>query len=166
MNNEKIASEDILPIVYDRLRSFAKARFTQNDSLYGTELVHVAYLRVAGAGNWESEAHFFGAVRNAMKNAIADHLRKKASEKHGGKLRRTKFDEFDIEGKSALPEIIALSEAIDELEQHDDRAARIVTLRFFACMSEDEVAEELGISRRTVSRDWTYAKAWLKAQLQ
>ncbi len=159
-------SADILPIVYDRLRNFAKSRFTQNDSLFGTELVHEAYLRVANSDGWESQAHFFGAVRNAMRNAIIDHLRKKSTEKHGGNLQRVDAENIDFEGRTVLPEIVALSDALDELAKHDERAANIVTLRFFACMTEEEVAEELDLSRRTISRDWTYAKTWLRQAME
>lgn len=159
-------SSEILPLVYDRLRSFAKSRFNQNDSLFGTELVHEAYLRVANSTQWESQAHFFGAVRNAMRNAIIDHLRKKSTEKHGGQFNRIDGESFDFEGKTVLPEIILLSEALDELAKHDQRAANIVTLRFFGCMTEDEVATELGVSRRTVARDWIYAKTWLRDAME
>lgn len=159
-------SSDMLPVVYDRLRNFAKARFNQNDSLFGTELVHEAYLRVAKSEDWENESHFFGAVRNAMRNAIIDHIRKKSTEKHGGQLSRIDSERLNFEGTAVLPQIVALSDALDELAKHDERAANIVTLRFFACMTEDEVAEELNISRRTVTRDWTYAKTWLRKEME
>ena len=158
-------SEKLLPLVYDRLRKFAKARFTQNDSLHGTELVHEAYLRVAG-GQWESQAHFFGAVRNAMRNAIVDHIRKKGAVKHGGNYKRVDGSNFDFEGESLLPEIVALNDALDELNKHDERAASVVTLRFFGCMTEPEIAKELNVSQRTVAREWTYARAWLRKEME
>lgn len=158
-------SDEMLTIVYDRLRNFAKKRFNQSDSLFGTALVHEAYLRVAGEDEWKGQAHFFGAVRNAMRNAIVDHIRKKSATKHGGDHHRVDFEGFDFEGPSLLPQIVRLSDALDALAEHDPRAASIVTLRFFACMQEDEIAEELGISRRTVVRDWTYARAWLEQAL-
>lgn len=160
------SSSEFLPVVYDRLKSFAKARFQQDDSLFGTALVHEAYLRVAEKEDWDSKAHFFGAIRNAMRNAIVDHLRKKSSEKHGGKHRRVDLSNFDFEGPSRLPEIVALSNALDELAEHDARAANIVTLRFFACMTEDEIADELKISKRSVARDWSYARAWLQKAME
>lgn len=161
MNN----SSELLPIVYDRLRNFAKSRFTQNDSLFGTELVHEAYLRVSSSRTWDSQAHFFGAVRNAMRNAIIDHLRKKSTEKHGGRHQRIDVENLETVGEAVLPEIVALSDALNELAKTDERAANVVTLRFFACMTEDEVAEELQISRRTVAREWTYAKTWLRTTM-
>lgn len=164
MSASSANSSDLLPLVYDRLRNFAKARFTQNASLFGTELVHEAYLRVANQ-QWESQAHFFGSVRNAMRNAIVDHLRKKGAIKHGGSLKRVDLAKLDFEGGSVLPEIVGLSDALDELAKHDPRAANVVTLRFFGCMTEQEIAEELGISQRTVSRDWTYARVWLRNEM-
>jgi len=154
------ASSDLASELYDRLRAFAKSRFTQNDSLFGTELVHEAYLRVSnGKSGWESKAHFFGAIRNAMRNTIVDHLRKKGAEKHGGNHHRigTDVGELDFESRPELPQLAALNDALNELQTHDERAAHVVTLKFFACMSEDEIAEEMNTSKRTVSRDWSYA---------
>lgn len=162
MNN----SDELLPLVYERLKNFAKARFTKNDSLHGTELVHEAYLRVAGESQqWESVAHFFGGVRNAMRNAIVDHLRKKGAAKRTNEGRRVDYDLTNLEENSPLPQIVALSDALDNLALQDERAASVVTLKFFACMTEQEIAEELDISERTVSRDWTYARAWLRSEL-
>ncbi len=159
-------SEEILELVYDRLRNFAKARFTQNDSLFGTELVHEAWLRLSAQQKWDSEAHFFAAVRNAMRNATVDYLRKKHAVKRGGDNVKVTTDVLDLEGPSQLSEIVVLSEALEALEAHDQRAANIVTLKFFACMTESEISEELKISRKTVGRDWAYARLWLQNHMQ
>ena len=155
-----------MAILYERLRIFAKARFAASDSLRGTELVHEAYLRIADREReWENQAHFFGAVRNAMRNAIVEHLRQKDSLKRGGGVRRRTASCLDLQGNTVLPQIVALNDALYELGVNDPRAAEVVTLRFFACMSEAEIAEELQLSERTVRREWVYAKAWLQNEL-
>lgn len=159
-------SDDILEVVYDRLRNFAKARFSQNDSLFGTELVHEAWLKLSAQQKWDSEAHFFAAARNAMRNATVDYLRKKNALKRGGNNAKVPLDVLNLEATTPLSEIIGISEALDALEQHDKRAANIVTLKFFACMTEAEVGTELGISKKTVTRDWAYAKLWLQNYMQ
>lgn len=159
-------SEEILELVYDRLRNFAKSRFTQNDSLFGTELVHEAWLRLGSEKTWDSESHFFGAVRNAMRNATADYLRKRNASKRGGNNAKVSMEVLDLESPSQLPEIISLSDALDELEKHDQRSANVVTLKFFACMTEEEISNELNVSRKTVTRDWAYAKLWLQNHMK
>lgn len=164
LNNREANSKDLLPEFYDRLRAFARNRFANTGSIVGTELVHEAYLRIAEQGEWENTAHFLGAIRNAMKNVIVDHYRKKGRLKHGGHLQRIPLE--GSEGASEpLPQLIALNDALDEFEKHDERAAKIVTLRFFGCMTEEEVCKELNISRRTAARDWAYAKAWLSKEM-
>lgn len=156
-------SGELLPLVYERLKQFAKARFSKRDSLHGTELVHEAYLRVADeTQQWESVAHFFGSVRNAMRNAIVDHIRRKNAAKRSSEHKQVDRNMLDLEADSQLPQIVALSDALDALALQDERAANVVTLRFFACMTEREIAEELNIAERTVARDWVYARAWLR----
>lgn len=157
-------SENYLPLVYDRLRKFARMRFGQNDSLTGTALVHEAYISIAEADqDWDNISHFMGAVRNAMRNAIVDHIRKKTSKKHGGGRRR--IEKFDFGGEFLLPEIVALNDALNELAVKDQRAASVVTMKFFACMTEAEIARVFDVSPRTITRDWTYARAWLRKEL-
>lgn len=158
-------SEAMLPIVYDRLRNFAKFRLCDGHSMFATDLVHEGYLRVSGSRVWDSQTHFLGAVRNAMRNAVVDHLRKKNSQKRGGGWNQIELDRLDSESNADLSQVVALSDALDRLAIHHNRAANVVTLKFFACMSDTEISTELDVSTRTVSREWAFAKAWLKLEL-
>ena len=159
-------SDELLPLVYDRLRKFAYTRLKDSNTLCGTGLVHEGYLRLAKIDHWESESHFYNALRNAMRSVIVDHLRNKSATKRGGNLRRISMECMDDEPAKDLEGVLALVDALDELSNTDKRAADVVTLRFFACMSMEEVAESIGVSKRTVVRDWTYAKAWLQNALR
>ncbi len=163
---EKQASEDLLPLVYDELRRLARARMASEaagQTLQPTALVHEAWLQVAGDGgrNWQSRAHFFGAAAAAMRRILIDNARRKSRLKRGGDQVRVELDEVEIAAPAPEDEILRIDEALAKLEKEDPDQARIVVLKFFGGLTNEEVAETLGIAERTVYRHWVCAKARL-----
>jgi RNA polymerase sigma factor (TIGR02999 family) len=130
-------------------------------------LVHEAYLRLAGSNNevWESPGHFFGAAAEAMRRILVDNARRKRALAAGGNRLRVHLDDIELTGPTAEQDVLALEEALGELERHDHQAAALVKLRFFAGLSHTQAAEALGISRRAADRIWKIARAWLQARL-
>jgi len=164
-------SAELLPLVYGDLRRLAAARVARlgpGQSLVATELVHEAYLRLVGSTDpgWRGRAHFFGAAARAMRDILADRLRSKGSLKRGGHLRRVGPDtaaRLTSEGPS--DDVLALEEALQELERQHPRKGEVVTLSFFGGLASAEIAEVLGLSTRTVEREWRFARAWLNQRL-
>jgi len=162
------AAGELLPLVYEELRKLAAHRLAQENAgqtLQATALVHEGYLRLIGSDvpqHFNGRGHFFAAAAEAMRRILVDRARRKATTKHGGGLRRVDLDELRITCDDArADELIALDEALGELQRHDPRSAELVKLRYFAGLSHQEAAEALGISRRAVDRLWALAKAWL-----
>ncbi|MGQ0720948.1 MAG: ECF-type sigma factor [Candidatus Eiseniibacteriota bacterium] len=164
--------------VYDELRTIAHARMrgeNAGQSLQTTELVHEAYLRLRpeGAGDWQGRAEFFAAAAEAMRRILIDRARARRRVKRGGDSegRPAPKVSLDLEEVAAIaddrdPEtILALDRAIERLAVQDERAAQIVRLRFYAGLSVEEVAETLEASKRTVLRDWAFARTWLYGEL-
>src|SRR5262249_19377511 len=139
-------------------------------TLQATALVHEAYLRLLGddgaALAWSSRAHFFSAAAEAMRRILIEHARGRGRVKRGGGRKRGPVDVIDLASAENPEDILALDAAICRLEERDPQAARIVRLRFYAGLSVEEAAEALGISPRTVKRDWAFARAWLYEQLE
>lgn len=170
------AGEQLLEIVYHELRqlaAFQLAREKPGQTLQATALVHEAYLRLAGRcaaadqpNDWKGRGHFFAAAAEAMRRILVDRARHKATVKQGGKLNRIELDDATLADERRAEELLALDEALDELERHDKAAAQIVKLRYFAGMSHQEAAEALQITRRAADRLWALAKAWLYQQLR
>jgi len=168
---EKGASAELLPLVYSDLRRLAAGRMAQlgpGQTLQATALVHEAYVRLVGSTDpgWQGRAHFFGAAARAMRNILADHLERKRSLKRGGHFRPAGEEtaaELSCEGPS--DELLSVEEALEQLEREYPRKAEVVTLMFFGGLSAPEIAEVLGLSVRTVERDWRFAKSWLNARL-
>lgn len=162
---DEAASDRLLALIYQELRSMAGARMRlerPGHTLQPTALVNEAYLRLAGgAQQWENRAHFFGAAARAMRRILVDHARKRASQKRGSGAARITFDEMNIEGEDPDLDLLALDEALTALAKHDDRLAEVVRLRYFAGLSIQETAEVMDTSPATVKRDWSYARAWL-----
>jgi len=161
------ASEDLLPLVYDELRKLAAARMAQEaagHTLQPTALVHEAWLRLVGDGtpaNWQSRAHFFGAAARAMRRILVDNARRKRRLKRGGGDVRVDWSEVDIAEPSPDEDVLKINEALVKLEQTNVQQARIVELKFFGGLTNEEVAENMGIGERTVYREWVCAKARL-----
>jgi RNA polymerase sigma factor (TIGR02999 family) len=165
------SSAELLPLVYDDLRRLAAARMARlapGQTIQATELVHEAYVRLVGTSDlgWQGRAHFFGAAARAMRNVVANHLRRKGSLKRGGNFRRVGEQTaagISCDGPDA--DVLAVEEVLEQLEQDYPRKAEVVTLRFYGGLTAEEVAAVMGVTSRTVDRDWRFAKAWLNARL-
>jgi RNA polymerase sigma factor (TIGR02999 family) len=165
-------AERLLPLVYDELRKLAAARLCQEkpgQTLQATALVHEAYLRLVGGkdlAHWDSRWHFFAAAAEAMRRIVLNTARDKKRLKRGGNLGRVELDQVDLAADTTDLNLIALDEALSDLEREDSVAAQVVKLRFFAGMKQREVAGALGISLRSVERQWAFAQAWLYDRLR
>jgi RNA polymerase sigma factor (TIGR02999 family) len=164
------ALEQLLPQVYGELRRIAAARLRRESvghTLNPTDLVHEAYLKLVPLGNveWQSRSHFFAIASRAMRQVLVDHAeRRSAAKRGGGQVPLTLTDDGSATA-TPLDDLIALGDALSRLERVDPRQARVVECRFFGGLSLDETAEALNISAATVSRDWTFARAWLHREL-
>lgn len=173
------AAADLLPLVYDELRKLAAARMAAENpghTLQATALVHEAYLRLvanparAGGGEapqdlrpgFANRAHFFAAAAEAIRRILVEAARRKQRIKHGGDRQRVDLDHVPIVAPAlAETDLVALSDALDELEREDAEKAQLVKLRYFADLTLEEAAATLGISLATAKRRWTVARAWL-----
>jgi RNA polymerase sigma factor (TIGR02999 family) len=162
------AAGELLPLVYAELRKLAAQRMSRESpgqTLQPTALVHEGYLRLVGADEarqWDGRGHFFAAAAEAMRRILVERARRKATAKHGGGLRRIDLDQLPVTcDDSHADELVALDEAVAELERHDPLSAKLVKLRYFAGLSHQEAAEALGIGRRAADRLWALSKAWL-----
>lgn len=167
---EDWAAEQLLPLIYTELHALAAQRMSREapgHTLQATALVHEAYLRLVKGTDqkWQSRAHFFAAAAEAMRRILVEHARGKRRLKRGGDAKRVDLDHADPAQRDPA-DVISLDEAITRLEAFDPRLAEIVKLRCFVGMTIAEVAEALGLSSRTVNRQWLVAKAWLKAELE
>ena len=174
---DPLASEQLLPLVYDELRKLAAVRLAQEQpgqTLQPTALVHEAYLRLVGRSDsspagepphWNSRGHFFGAAAEAMRRILVDQARRRREVKHGGDWQRVAIDVVEPVSAGRPDDLLALDESLARLEAHDPLAAAVVKLRYFAGLSMPEAAESLGVSLRTAERNWTYARTWLHRDL-
>ena len=165
------AAAELLPVLYTELRALAAARIARlapGQSLDATELVHEAYMRLVGSTDpgWDGRAHFFGAAARAMRDVVADHLRREASLKRGGHLRRVgEATAAELTCDGPHPDALALAEALEELEREYPRKAQVVTLGVFGGLTVEEIAALLELSTRTVERDQRFARSWLNGRL-
>ncbi|MCR9293280.1 MAG: ECF-type sigma factor [bacterium] len=165
------AANELLPLVYEELRRLAAGKMASENpgqTLQATALVHDAYIRLVdkeAVQHWNSRGHFFAAAAEAMRRILIEQARKKRGPKAGGELNRVSLSHADPEISDKHFDIIALSDALEELESQDARAAKVVKLRFFAGLTISEVASALGVSPATIKTDWVYAKNWLRAAL-
>jgi len=168
------AAAQLLPLVYDELRTLAAQRLAQEQpgqTLQATALVHEAYLRLLNvdkAQPWQSRGHFFAAAAEAMRRILVEKARRKQRRRHGGGLQKHSLDENEPAVASPVDaiDLLALNEALDRLEATSPRKAQLVKLRYFAGLTMPEVAGILGIAQSTAEADWTYAKAWLKREME
>jgi RNA polymerase sigma factor (TIGR02999 family) len=164
---EREALDRLLPLVYEELRQLAGrqlARERAGHTLGATALVHEAYVKLSGGGTCGAcdRAHFLAIAGRAMRQVLVDYARRRARAKRGGGWERTTLGDGDAAVEFRPEEMLALDRALDEL---DPRQREIVEYRFFAGMEEREIAEVLGVSERTVRRDWVKARAWLYRSL-
>jgi len=163
---EACASEELLPLVYNELRRHASARMSHEQAgqtLQPTALVHEAWLRIfdGGESRWENRAHFFGAAAEAMRRILIENARKKSRLKRGGNQRLLDVDDMEIAETTPEEKVLLIDEAVEQLQAQDPEKARVVVLKFFGGLTNQEVAETLHVTERTVERHWAYAKAWL-----
>jgi len=167
-----VAAEQLLPLVYDELRKLAAARLAQEgpgQTLQPTALVHEAYLRLVASGDasapggqsWNGRGHFFAAAAEAMRRILVERARSKRRVKRGQGAPRQEFDENLVIAEDRVDEVLAVHDALDELERHDPQAAALVKLRFFAGFEHQQAAAALGLSRRAADRLWLLARIWL-----
>jgi RNA polymerase sigma factor (TIGR02999 family) len=164
---EPHAAEQLLPLVYEKLRRVATARLIHEkpgQTLQATALVHEAYLRLVDrkqVQHWNSRWHFFAAAAEAMRRILVEQARKKRAQRHGGQLRRYSLGDLDLQQEAPSEDLLALDDALDRLAvEHPDKA-ELVKLRYFAGLSIEDTAEALGISPATVKRRWEFARVWL-----
>jgi|SRR3954447_7649192 len=171
-HGDSAAAERLLPLVYDELRKLAAAKLAREkpgQTLQATALVHEAYLRLVGsepAQNWDNRWHFFAAAAEAMRRITVNCARDKKRLKRGGEFHRIDLKDAEIALDSDVDDLVALDEALAELEREDVIAAQVVKLRFFAGLKQREVAAALGISLRSTERQWSFAQAWLYDRLR
>lgn len=162
------AAADLLPLVYDELRRLARAqmaRLRPGETLQPTALVHEAYLDLVGRADpgWNGRGHFFGAAAQAMREIIVDHVRRKSAQKRGAGRKPEELEgAFAVAAQElGVEDVLAVDAALRTLEAAHPRHARVVVMRYFGGLTEEETAEALGVTARTVERDWRFARAYL-----
>ncbi len=168
---DRRAAAQLMPLVYDELRALAAARLAAEptgQTLQPTALVHEAYLRLVGeqdAARWDGRGHFFAAAAEAMRRILVENARRKKRDRHGGGLRRVDLDGREPVAAADPDSLLAFDDALASLAAEDEAAAAVARLHVFAGMSVEEAAAALGTSRATAYRQWTYARAYLRAAL-
>lgn len=160
---------ELYAVVYDELKRIAHRqlrRAGESDTLSTTELVHEAFLKLSrGAPSWESRAHFFGAASRAMRQVLVEFARRRNAEKRGGTNAPITLHSSDAALDVQLDQMLALDAALDRLDAVDQRLRQVVELRFFGGLPESEIAQLLGVTARTVERDWVKARLFLLREL-
>ena len=166
------AAGELLPLVYEELRKLAARKLAQEkpgQTLQGTALVHEAYLRLATGtpdAQWANRRHFFAAAAEAMRRILVENARRKGRLKHGGGFTRLPVDADGVAAHEPDVDLLALDAALERLAVQDPLKAKLVELRYFAELTGEEAAEVLGISPRTLDREWAYTRAWLLRELK
>ena len=170
-NGDQEALNRLMPLVYDELRRLASRHLRHErigHTLQTTALVHEAYLKLVDqkSASWQNRLQFFAAAAKVMRHILVDYARSRKAVKRGGDYCRLSLDEALISAEEDDPDLLALDEALNELAALDPQQSRIVELRVFAGLTVDDTAQALGISPRTVKREWSMAKAWLHRQIR
>jgi len=166
------AAQDLMPLVYDELRRLAAVRMARESggqTLQATALVHEAWLRLVNEGDrtWANRALFFSAAAEAMRRILIENIRRKTRIKRGGgQLIRIDLSEMDLPAETPDGRVLLINEALERLRAENPEAAQLVSMKFFAGMTNQEVAENLEVTERTVERRWAFAKAWLVRSIQ
>jgi RNA polymerase sigma factor (TIGR02999 family) len=169
-DGDKDAPLKLMPLVYEELRRLARdylRRERSDHTLQATALVHEAYVRMVGAQNvgWQNRAHFYGVAARLMRGILVDHARAHAALKRGGPAQKFTLDEARALPAGRAPDLVALDDALKLLGQTYPRKSEVVELKFFGGLEAKEIAEVLGVSEKTVMRDWNFAKLWLCREL-
>ena len=167
---DRKAPERLMPLVYDELRRLARsflARERGGHTLQPTALVHEAYVRLVDQTrvDWQNRAHFYGIAARMMRRVLIDHARAHAAGKRGGAAVRLSLDDVQVPIEQRAADLVALDEALERLAQMDERKCRVVEMRFFGGLTDEEIAEVMGVTTRTVLRDWKTARLWLYREL-
>ena len=173
-SGDPAAAEQLLPLLYEELRRLAAAKLAQEkpgQTLQATALVHEAYIRlvdVERAQPWDSRSHFFAAAAEAMRRILVERARRKGRLKHGGNLERLSLEGHEPASTNSVEaiDLLFVHAALERFETVAPRKAQLVKLRYFAGFTLPAAADILGISRSTAEADWTYAKAWLKREME
>ena len=165
-NDDNRASSELLPLVYGELRRLAAARMQRDmagHTLQPTALVHEAWMRMVGETDrtWKNRAHFFAAASECMRRILIESARRKSRIKRGGGQARLNIDDLELATATPDDKILMIDEALVRLEKNDPEMARVVVMKFFGGMTNQEIAEHLGVTERTVERHWAYARACL-----
>lgn len=168
---EAVDMSTLLPLVHNHLRTIAARQMDgerAGHTLQPTALVNDAYLRLVGGQRlaWSTKAHFYSAAAEAMRRILIDHARSRGRVKRGDGRRGLPLDVVDLASRDNFEEILSVDEAVCRLEEKDSRLGTIVRLHFYAGLSRSEIAQALGVSNRTVQREWVVARAWLKRYLR
>jgi RNA polymerase sigma factor (TIGR02999 family) len=168
---EATAREALFPLVYEELRRIARRQLRNErigHTLDTTALVHEAYLKLIDQtrADFTDRSHFFAVASNAMRRILVDYARRYLADKRGGAPRRVSLSDDMLVAEERADTLLAVDEALNELARIDPRLSRVVECRFFGGLTDEETAEILGVTSRTVRRDWTKAKAWLHKMLE
>ena len=166
------AAEKLLPLLYDELRKLAARKLVHEkpgQTLQATALVREAYVRLVDAGksqHWNSRGHFFGAAAEAMRRILVENARRRARVKHGGDRIREELASSGVAAPEIDLDLLALDEALERLAEHDAPSAELVKLRYFAGLTIPQAAEILGVSPRKADFIWSFARAWLRREIE
>lgn len=170
-SGDSTAAEKLLPLVYEELRRLAAQKMANESpdhTLQATALVHEAYVRlvdVEQVQHWDSRAHFYVSAAEAMRRILVENARRKATRKHGGPLERVPLDEVNGAHTDSAERLLSLDDALTRLATQEPERAKLVELRYFGGLTIDEAAKALQISTATADRYWSYARAWLQAEI-
>jgi RNA polymerase sigma factor (TIGR02999 family) len=167
LSNEEHAADQLIPLVYEELRRIARRQrsaLRPGDTLTTTGLVHEAYMKLAGARRfaWRDRGHFLSTAARAMRHILIDFAKSRRRGKRGGGRVLVAFDETQVAVEDDAQRMLVLNDALERLAREDGRLARVVECRFFGGLSDEETALALGVSERTVQRDWMRARSWLR----
>ena len=170
-DGESDAVDRLFPLVYEELRRIAHRQMGSErpgHTLDTTGLVHEAYLKLVDQTRvqWNDRTHFFSVASNAMRRILVDYARRYQTDKRGSGPRRVSLTDDMLVAEERADTLLAVDDALRELATIDERLSRVVECRFFAGLTEEETAEVLGVTARTVRRDWTKAKGWLQRKLE
>jgi len=165
-NGNESVLDEMLPLIYDELRRLAAYHLKgerKSHTLQATALVHEAYIRLVNQRevDWKNRTQFLGLASEIMRRILVSHARNRGAVKRGGKEQRVSLSIVDLSAKQQDVDLIMLDDALNKLASNDPRKSRVVELKFFGGMTNDEVAELLQVSGATVEREWTFARAWL-----
>lgn len=167
---DRDALDRLFPVIYQELRRVAQRQMRRErpDHTLGVSgLVHEAYLKLVDQAqvDWQSREHFYGVAARAMRQILIDYARRRRAGKRGGEWDRTSIAEKELAFDAPLEELLAVEEALERLDQVDPRLRKLVEFRYFCGLTEEETAQVLGVTVRTVQRDWVKARAWLYREL-